>query len=311
MPCYAAAMWWIVLIVAGCFSGSTGSGGPGPGPKVKRLPYAGEAEPPEKIRCGERPHAGCWVEIPAGDVVLGAQADAPEGLAYDPAALPPEGPVTSTRLPGFWIQRTEATVGQFALCVTQGRCDADDVSTGGFSTWKGGVDAKFDQRPITGIPWATAATLCDFLGGRLPTQAEWTRAARGDDARRWPWGDDPGCGLPENRGRSAAGASLDQTAMQRGPTCTAEGPIPVTDVLGESPFGVQGMAGNVWEWTADPWTFGVADDAEGPPDRVLAGGSWTAEMPEDVRVAVRSRGAPDATVFDVGLRCVWGLADAP
>ncbi len=150
-------------------------------------------------------------------------------------------------LDAFGIDRTEVTNASYERCVRAGACSASIVTPG--SPLLGGAD-----HPVVGVSWTDAASYCAWVHGRLPTEAEWERAARGRDEREFPWGEmwNP---------RFANHGSLDPTHAQPGmPGCYADrddgyamtapvGSFP----QGASPDGVLDMAGNAWEWTADFW----------------------------------------------------------
>ena len=277
----------------------------------------GEA-PPAHMQCrfDKEDLETCFVKVPGGTFWMGAQSTDPKGRNYDPAALPSEGPVRQVTLSPYWMHRDEVIVTIFLQCLEAGWCQLDDVDQGGFSTFKGeGVVSK-SSMPLNSISWDRAAHMCDFLGARLPTEAEWAFAARGPTSRRFPWGDEPGCGVPTQTGFQADGRRL-QASMQRD-TCTNDGPRPPRDLMGDSPFGLRGMAGNVWEWTldgyADRYDADDVDNPRGPENaerRVQRGGGWTSLDPLELRAATRVGMKPDRRVNDVGLRCVWEASDAP
>jgi formylglycine-generating enzyme required for sulfatase activity len=140
-----------------------------------------------------------------------------------------EAPAHAVDLPAFSIDRTEVTQRAYQACVDAGACSApvdaptyDPVARG--------------DHPVTSMTWDDAVAYCAFAGERLPSEAEWEKAARGTDGRRYPWGDDDAtCALANTAG------------------CTADDDdLPVGSLPdGASPFGALDMAGNVWEWTAD------------------------------------------------------------
>jgi len=140
-----------------------------------------------------------------------------------------ERPARKVTLKAFAIDRTEVTRVEYAACVEAGRCKAPGD--------KADSDAKL---PVTGVDWNEAQAYCKFAGGRLPTEAEWEKAARGADGRFFPWGDrtDPTfCHGRESRAFPPQPEPVGAFA---------------TD---ESPYGVRDMAGGVREWVGD--VFGV------------------------------------------------------
>ncbi|MEU5901845.1 formylglycine-generating enzyme family protein [Streptomyces venezuelae] len=173
-----------------------------------------------------------WVEIPAGVLRRGTPADEVAGVArrYADTGVPvewymKEAPRTEIHVPAFRIARTPVTVRQWSRFAR---------STGRpFPTAPA-------EHPVTGVDWESATAYCGWLGERLgglavrlPTEDEWERAARGDDDREFPWGDEYRTGL----------ANLVDLGIG---TTTPVGSYP----QGASPFGVLDMAGNVDEWTA-------------------------------------------------------------
>lgn len=137
------------------------------------------------------------------------------------------------------------------------------------------------RHPVVFVSWESAVAYAEWVGARLPTEAEWEKAARGTDGRLYPWGNEF---LPQNCNTSEAGT---------------DGTRPVEAYPGgASPYGVMDMAGNVWEWTATNY------DAEGVW-RVLKGGAWDYKGIKDTRCAYRVYFRPDFRNGAVGFRCCW------
>lgn len=244
---------------------------------------------------------GCFLQKAGGTFTMGAQRVDKAAAAFDPLAQPDEAPVRQVTVAPFWIQASEATAGLYARCVRAGVCTADDViASGPLSTL---ADPERQKYPITGVTWAGASKLCGWLGGRLPTEAEWEFAARGTDGRVYPWGSAPTCGFSTERvGREGPG-SLDN--------CAATGPRPTEDHPLAGIGGVRHLSGNVWEWTQDlygPYDPASTVDPRGAKagtHRTQRGGGWLSSSSDDFRAAGRASVPPDVKLPDVGFRCVW------
>jgi len=221
----------------------------------------------------------------------------PEGefLMGDEDGLPDSRPMHRTRLSSYWIDKYEVTNAQYRLCVKSGAClppkDRQIFD-----------DAERAQYPVTNVTWAQARTFCQWRGRRLPTEAEWEKAARGTDGRRYPWG---------NSVELIKNLVKEQPARAIGQRPAAIGSFPAT----MSPYGVFDLVGNAWEWVSDWYAeeyYSVAPprDPQGPlrgSFRVLRGGDWS-QGPLELRVTYR--GWDEMTYWGptLGFRCA---ADVP
>ena len=218
-----------------------------------------------------------------------------------------EGPQRKVFVSPYSIDRVEVTVASWRACVQAGACSPAPLAV---------ADERFlkPNLPITSVTWGEAAAYCGWRGARLPTEAEWERAARGTDGRVWPWGNvlKPNA---FNHGRFAGpdDAGSDFVALIRpDPSDGATFLSPVgAHPDGASPEGIYDMAGNVMEWTADyyrpesPQSSSVVNP-HGPDAgamRSLRGGSWR-QPPFFARTSYREAAAPDTRSTEVGFRCV-------
>jgi serine/threonine protein kinase len=201
----------------------------------------------------------------------------------------------------FYIDAYEVTVEEYTACVTAKKCVPAEQYLGFRSA----------KTPIVGVSYQNAFAYCAWEKKRLPTEAEWEKAARGDTAFLYPWGDEITCNHANYGGATDA------------KSCRAKNPAHTAEIRsypdGVSSLGVFDMAGNVWEWTSDkfeanydpmppgkdPKKFKLKDpkgpEGEGP--RVLKGGSWRDEA-EALTINNRKEGALDLRSPEVGFRCV-------
>lgn len=238
------------------------------------------------------------VTIPAGEFVMGS----------DTLGERDERPSHRVTLGTYAIDRTEVPRGNYQRCVRARVCE--DV-------WIPRPTFQDPTQPVVAVSWFAARTYCRWVGGRLPTEAEWEKAARGADGRVYPWGNDP----------PSPARAVYHLRMNVGH------PAPVgTHPAGDSPYGLHDMAGNVWEWTEsvyDPYAYARPqspatcesalaafadlrrhDDqsftgAMGIPalcQRVLRGGAWN-YWPDGLRSSNRVHHEPTGRFPVSGFRC--------
>ncbi|MFI5307653.1 MAG: formylglycine-generating enzyme family protein [Polyangiales bacterium] len=256
------------------------------------------------IAAAPRVPAG-WLEMgsDAADVAFAvascaASASGEEASLCRPELFADEQPRHRVYIGAFRIDRTEVSQRDYRRCVEHGACPPARVSD---------LDARLGQldQPVVGVTVAEASRYCAWAGGRLPTEAEWERAARADDSRRFPWG------RYWNDRIANHGAGADRPSVKDGYEFAA----PVTALAdGKSAFGVLNLAGNVWELTADryaPDAYAKSEriDPRGPSagdQQVIRGGSWRSP-PYTLRVTQRAAIKRDDSRPDVGFRCAYNV----
>lgn len=227
------------------------------------------------------PGPGGWVLIPGGTFRMGSEEAAGD-----------ERPVHTVTLSAYRISRTPVTNAEYAAYI-----EATGASTP--RNWVGGkVPRGGEDHPVVSVSWSEASAYCDWLGEEigdqvdLPTEAQWEFAARGEEGRTYPWGEEEPTEDRANFGDNVGGTS---------PVGGYPG--------GATPEGVHDLAGNVWEWCRDwygPYGPDAVTDPEGPGEgesRVLRGGAFLNE-PRHLRAAFRSEHSPRSWARGIGFRCV-------
>jgi len=251
--------------------------------------------------------------IPEGEFWMGSSAD-------DAYGEPDEVPLRRVYLDGFWIDQTEVTNAMYEACVRAGACTPLTSTFAPYSPHPYFGDPAYDDYPVVNVIWDQASAYCTWAGRRLPSEAEWEKAARGTDARRFPW-EWIGVADPEKLNfcdeRCAFSWHVPNVDDGYGETAPV-GSYP----KGASPYQTLDMAGNVWEWTADWYAAGAYREAAlrnpvGPQDgtwRVVRGGSWSDGVHVRSLVSARSANrhyqAPDSARSDLGFRCALSAASA-
>jgi formylglycine-generating enzyme required for sulfatase activity len=218
--------------------------------------------------------------IPAGEFRMGSESRRSN-----------ERPLHTVNLHAYWIDKTEVTNAMYAKCEDVGVCNQPSQINSAIRNRYYG-NAQFDNYPVIFVSWHDANDYCLWVGRRLPTEAEWEKAARGTSQAIYPWG-------------SWINGDLVNYDGEIGDT-TKVGTYP----NGDSPYGVLDMAGNVWEWVADWYSDGYYQDTpslnpQGPDVgtyKVLRGGSWTNGNFE-VRSTYRFKADPSGVSFSIGFRC--------
>ena len=225
------------------------------------------------------------VAIPAGEFWMGSPED--ESRSKD------ERPRHKVFLDSFYLDIFEVTTRQYAQFMSATGYAAPEF-------WDQVVLSRDKNKPVVGVSWQDANDYCHWADKRLPTEAEWEKAARGTDERKYPWGQEP---------PSTHMANFDQKSTPE--KIYSDRLMPVGSYENwKSPFGVYDMAGNVWEWVADwydkkYYRNSPKKNPKGPEpgdEKVMRGGSWD-DFPTALRSGDRSRLVPSERNDSVGFRC--------
>ncbi len=260
------------------------------------------ASPSQPVGPSQEPGSGARVNeidgmtlirIPSGTFKMGMNAELSASLCVEFRTdcsvddFADEEPAHLVKLESYWIYQTEVTNAQYRGCVEDGSCPLPALL-------EFFEDLLFGDHPVVYVDWYAAQAYCEYARGRLPSEAEWEKAARGTDSRLFPWGNTAECGKGNLKG-CAQGLT------------TPVGSFPE----GASPYGVLDLAGNVSEWVADWYSPEYYRDSppenpSGPTEgemRVARGGSWKNPFP-GVRSTNRTGNYPEVFSTGVGFRCV-------
>ena len=216
------------------------------------------------------------VYVPAGSFIMGGNGWSEHEVNLD----------------GYWIDKYEVTNSQYAQCVAAGDCAAPGYRK---SSIRGSYygNSEYDDYPVIYVSWYDARDYCQWAGGELPTEAQWEKAARGTDGRRYPWGNEPPNSTLSNYDRNVGDTK-------------AVGSYP----KGVSPYGAMDMAGNVYEWvndwySASYYSVSPVNNPPGPTTgtyKVFRGGSWQSFV-DSLHSASRSYQNPGYRFESFGFRC--------
>jgi serine/threonine-protein kinase len=195
------------------------------------------------------------------------------------------------------MDKYEVTNSRYAVCVVAGVCDPPQYDKSDFRL-RYYSNPEFDNYPVVYVDWRMARTFCEtWRAARLPTEAEWEKAARGTDGRTYPWGEEISCDEANYDGNPKSSSY-----------CVGETSEVGSYESGRSPFGLYDMAGNVFEWTSSlnkSYPYQATDGREDltrAGDRVIRGGSWN-EASNDLQVFYRSWIGPNLSESELGFRC--------
>jgi serine/threonine-protein kinase len=247
--------------------------------------------------------------VPAGEFIMGSEDGSDD-----------EKPIHTVDLDAFWIDQTEVTNVMFADFIDETGYTTDAEKAGTSWVYQDGDWNQVDgadwmhpfgpssgisdiiNHPVIHISWNDAQAYCSWADRRLPTEAEWEKAARGAEGNVYPWGDTFD---GERLNFCDSNCSFDWADKNADDDYEFTAPVG-TYPNGASPYGALDMAGNVWEWVND-WYDAypgntVSDDGYGTTYRVLRGGSW-GSSDSGVRSAGRGGGNSTDSVSDIGFRC--------
>jgi formylglycine-generating enzyme required for sulfatase activity len=224
------------------------------------------------------------VLVPAGLFTMGAVSG-----KFDADETPPH----TVYLDDYYIDVMEVTNAQFARFANSGGYQTDAEKAGDSTTWRSLNSADRRRFPVVFVSWNDAVRYCAWAGKRLPTEAEWEKAARGATKRIYPWGNSF-----TERYANTVDAGIGQ-------------PVAVASQSAQSPFGLYDAVGNVWEYVRDWYDGGYytnspKTDPRGPATgtfKVIRGGSFKSQS-DRATTTVREKISPDSRGDDVGFRCV-------
>lgn len=239
-----------------------------------KLPGRRSTTLPDTLRPGESSMA----LVPAGEFTMGSTLRADER------------PVHRVYLDAFYMDKYHVTVEQYAKFL-----EATDKEAP--PEWDIMNQPRHQTRPVVNVSWFDAATYCKWAGKRLPTEAEWEKAARGTDGRLYPWGNQAPTRLHANFGKKEWANHM------------ALVPVGMFE-MGKSPYGIYDMAGNAWEWVNDWYDHDYykkspAKNPQGPAkgkSKVVRGGNWL-YVQEFLRSSFRFNAEPSGRQFGYGFRC--------
>ena len=230
-----------------------------------------------------------------------------KGAVCDAAKFAGEAGEHTVYLDSYYVDQFEVTNAQYATCVRSGSCrQLEDTSSETRSSYYG--DPQYDDYPVIHVTWNDARSFCQWRGARLLTEAEWEKAARGTDARLFPWGDS----FDGSRANSCDRNCTEPRSIETFDDGYADTSPVGWYANGQSPYGAYDMAGNVWEWTADwydPDYYAKlpanSSNPLGPASgeqRVVRGGSWLSDA-FNLRSALRYIYKPSLDANHIGIRC--------
>ncbi len=240
--------------------------------------------------------------VPAGEFLMGSDSsDIARAVQENPGAkaiwYQDEQPRHRVYVDGFYMDKYEVTTARYAQFLIA-------IAREKPVFWGQKSLNEHGNRPVVGVNWHDAKAYCEWAAKRLPSEAEWEKAARGTDGHIYPWGNDTPTTNLANYGKSWS------TDFSSGDPLKPVGSYEA----GKSPYGIHDMAGNVWEWVADWYDDGYYKNnpnrnPKGPSSgdsKVLRGGSW-GNHPDNLRSADRGGVDPTSVHNAFGFRCLQDI----
>ncbi len=219
--------------------------------------------------------------VPEGEFIMGAEHSSKK----------PDSPKHIVYLDAYWMDRVEVTNRMYLKCLQTNECTAPASDNIYYDNW------IYRDHPVVYISWFQASEYCQWAGRRLPSEAEWEKAARGIDGRMYPWGDEPPTPRLANYSDTLIGESVSSFRYP----------------LGASPYGLLNMSGNIREWVADwydpdYYLYSPYANPEGPEtgfERSLRSASYN-EDGREIAITYRLRHEPQSAGLSRGFRCAEG-----
>ncbi len=300
----------VMFLAAGCLPSTPITSNSGASTSAQATPQPSSVKPAvstipaiqKETKEQYRPSDGMtMIHIPEGEYLMGSEAGETN-----------EAPAHTVTLDDYWLDQTEVTNAMYALCAAAGACEPPK-ETSSYTRPDYYDDPRYGDYPVIHVDWSMAQVYCAWAGARLPTEAEWEKAARGEDGRFYPWGND--WDVQTRRRLNFADINNPEATAELNADDGYRDTAPVGSYpAGRSPFGIDDLAGNVWEWVSDwfdpnYYQHSLADDPQGPDEaipgsemKVLRGGSWVASQTV-FRTSNRNGLEPGQSSTSIGFRC--------
>ena len=241
------------------------------------------------------------VKIQSGEFWMGSEPE------WDPFYWGAEGPAHKVFLDTYWMYQTEVTNAQYQACVDARACPKPELTNSETHSEYYG-NHQYDDYPVIFVSYTHAVSYCNWAGAKLPTEAQWEKAARGTGKDLFPWGND----LPDGNLTNYCDVNCTESYRDKSNDDGYRDTAPVGNYpAGVSPYGIYDMSGNVWEWVFDYFSAGfyqssIYENPRGPASsntRVVRGGSFMNDE-TGLRTVARYYQDPSRAKNFLGFRCV-------